>query len=186
MDIFLVILVYLIQGVIFGAVTNYLANSKGYDGGFAWGFWLGIIGVMVVGFRPTINQAAETQTYKPMYPNAVSKPKPEWECGCGAMNPDSLSYCLSCRAERNTNKPVPKVKCPRCGAMNKQTNTLCFACNQPLEEIEAPKAEQIPAPIEPSIASSDSYDFVDILEKLAKLHEQGILNSVKYIYLKQG
>lgn len=32
------LIAYLIQGVIFGVITRYVANSKGYDGGFAWGF----------------------------------------------------------------------------------------------------------------------------------------------------
>ena len=56
MDLFVVLISYVIMGVIFGFITKYIANSKGYDGGFAWGFWLGIIGILVVGFRP--NQTA--------------------------------------------------------------------------------------------------------------------------------
>ena len=49
---------YLVSGIIgiivacvFGAITKNINQSKGYDGGFAWGFWLGVIGIIVVSCR---------------------------------------------------------------------------------------------------------------------------------------
>ena len=42
----------LIGCVIFGFITKYINNSKGYEGGFAWGFWLNLIGVIVVACKP--------------------------------------------------------------------------------------------------------------------------------------
>ncbi len=47
--------VYLILSVVFGCITNSMAVNKGYDGGFGWGFWLGIIGIIVVAVRPIMN-----------------------------------------------------------------------------------------------------------------------------------
>lgn len=85
MEAVIIIIVYLIMNIICGCITKYLASTKGYDGGFAWGFWLGIIGVLVVGFRLTIQQ---TPSY---VPSALSHPQPvkrtHWECACGAKNP---------------------------------------------------------------------------------------------------
>lgn len=46
---------YIISGFFFGFITKYIAKSKGYSGGFSWRFWLGIIGLLIVGFRPNID-----------------------------------------------------------------------------------------------------------------------------------
>ena len=50
------IAVYIVNGIIFGAITSYVSRVKGYEKGFAWGFWLGLIGLLVVGFRPSLKQ----------------------------------------------------------------------------------------------------------------------------------
>lgn len=57
---FYVLIGYIINGIIFGSITRYISRSKGYENGFAWGFWLGIIGLLVVGFRP--DQRVQAQT----------------------------------------------------------------------------------------------------------------------------
>ena len=49
----------LIGCVIFGLITKYLNNIKGYEGGFAWGFWLNLIGVIVVACKPDNRQNAQ-------------------------------------------------------------------------------------------------------------------------------
>lgn len=168
------LIAYLIQGVIFGVITRYVANSKGYDGGFAWGFWLGIIGLLVVGFRPNIQNEASAE-YKPMYPHAIPDEKPKWECGCGAMNPDSLDYCLSCRRMRGEYKPAPTEPCPHCGAANKITNEVCFACNKPLK---SEVSDETPVALNETGASAD--DCFAVLESLAKLHDKGILTDAEF------
>lgn len=48
-------LVYIIVGVICGFITKSMNESKGYDGGFWWGFLLTIIGIIVVAVRPFNN-----------------------------------------------------------------------------------------------------------------------------------
>lgn len=35
----------------FGFITRHMNLKKGYQGGFAWGFWLGIIGIIVIACR---------------------------------------------------------------------------------------------------------------------------------------
>ena len=52
-----ILLAYLITGVIFGTITKYISGTKGYESGFAWGFWLGLIGLLVVGFRANLNDS---------------------------------------------------------------------------------------------------------------------------------
>ena len=47
-----VFIVAIILGVICGFITKSMNESKGYEGGFAWGFWLNVIGIIVVAVRP--------------------------------------------------------------------------------------------------------------------------------------
>lgn len=49
-------IIYCAQGIVFGFITRYIACSKGYDGGFWWGFFLGVLGLIVVCVRPAIKQ----------------------------------------------------------------------------------------------------------------------------------
>ena len=76
----------LISAVIFGLITKYINESKGYKGGFAWGFWLSIIGIIVVACKPdnrnnsqSINNittsgespADEIKKYKELYDQGI-------------------------------------------------------------------------------------------------------------------
>lgn len=172
---------YVIGGIIFGLITSYLAHCKGYDGGFAWGFFLGAIGLMVVGFRP--NLAPDTSTYsentRSIEPIASSdsrypyQTKPAgWMCECGARNPHSLDYCLSCRRPRTA--PEPIVDCSHCGAKNKMSNKTCFACGNVMSnEVVKPEKPGVVEPREPK-------RFSEILEELADLHSKGILTDEEY------
>jgi len=42
----------LINGLIFGAIANYISEARKNGSGFVWGFFLGIIGIFIVGFLP--------------------------------------------------------------------------------------------------------------------------------------
>ncbi len=42
----------LVVSIIFGFVTKAINNNRGREGGFWWGFWLWIIGVIIVALRP--------------------------------------------------------------------------------------------------------------------------------------
>ncbi len=169
------LLAYILQGIIFGAICSYVASTKGYSNGFAWGFFLGIVGLLVVGFRPNLTQAA-TMDDSMARSAAPSEPKPQWECVCGAKNPDSLDYCLSCRRERNASTVVRKIVCPHCGASNRETNQCCFACNRPLRE-EAPAPAKDAQNGEP-YALQDSIP--SLIEQLGRLHAQGILTDDEF------
>ena len=51
----------LITGSIFGLITKHINESKGYSGGFAWGFWLTVIGIIVVACKPDNRQYSQTR-----------------------------------------------------------------------------------------------------------------------------
>lgn len=42
------------NGLLWGFVAYFIAKSKGYENGFFWGFFLGLIGLIVVCARPAI------------------------------------------------------------------------------------------------------------------------------------
>jgi len=44
-----------VPGLIFGFITRSIARKKGYSHGFVWGFFLGVIGLLVNVFRPDRN-----------------------------------------------------------------------------------------------------------------------------------
>lgn len=187
MDGFLaVIIAYLIQGLIFGFITQHVAESKGYSTGFAWGFWLGIIGLLVVGFKPNAPSKAKPAN-NPTYSNASSggrivhqastRPSQNkgWVCNCGATNPSSHDFCMSCYKSRGDNKPINKINCPHCGASNNSTNKLCFACNKAL----AVEPLEIQSESTPTVVDTVS-DNSELLETLAKLHDKGILTDEEF------
>jgi predicted cobalt transporter CbtA len=60
---------WLVSSIIFGLITRYVSRCRGYDGGFAWGFFLGIIGLLVVGFKPV---RGNEQHYVPASPDTAS------------------------------------------------------------------------------------------------------------------
>lgn len=59
MEMYSIAIIYgliLLGNVIFGCISSYISYTKGYDSGFAWGFFLGVIGLLVVGFRESKNK----------------------------------------------------------------------------------------------------------------------------------
>ena len=103
------IVISIIVSCIFGAITKAINERKGYYGGFAWGFWLGWIGIIVVACRqsnlyyspkesiivPAKNADPAPKTELPR--NAISYQSPNgdsWKCKCGRYNPRYLSSCV--------------------------------------------------------------------------------------------
>ena len=46
------LIAFLVVAVIFGLVTKSINENRGRQGGFWWGFFLGVIGIIVVAVRP--------------------------------------------------------------------------------------------------------------------------------------
>ena len=104
----------LITAIIFGLITKHINESKGYTGGFAWGFWLSIIGIIVVACKPD-NRA---------YSHASSRYEAErrdrelladggWKClSCGRVNNQFTTYCICGKTKEDSINPPksdPKV-----------------------------------------------------------------------------
>ena len=206
MDLFLWILVLLIPSIAFGFIAKYIAKSKGYDSGFAWGFWLGIIGLLVVGFRPTISQSvtsgAESEYWQRISNPVGRKSQGSWHCVCGQENSYGLDYCTRCcRTKAESDKvSTPKVTCPHCGAQNRVSNTFCFACNRELNETSSTSIAAHFVATDVSAAPTTAADIaddakgtqeiipdgsgivaeLDILKKLAELRDLGILTEAEF------
>ena len=59
-------LLYLLVAIGFGLITRYINKSKGYEGGFAWGFWLAFIGIIVVACKPDNRSSSQPQNNIPI------------------------------------------------------------------------------------------------------------------------
>ena len=46
------LVILLIVQVVFGIITKTINNNRGKEGGVWWGFFLGVIGIIVVAVRP--------------------------------------------------------------------------------------------------------------------------------------
>ncbi len=95
-------IVSLIMAVIFGFITKSMNEDKGYEGGFAWGFWLGIIGIIVVACKPDNHHYYYRESEQDAALSAYAREKNDervleeggWKCNrCGHVN---ASYVTSC------------------------------------------------------------------------------------------
>ena len=57
---------YLVVGIICGFISSAIATNREMQGGFAWGFFLGIIGIIIVAVRPK-DSAVSTRGTKLYY-----------------------------------------------------------------------------------------------------------------------
>ncbi len=81
----IVFFVTLFFHVIFGFITSSMNEEKGYSSGFAWGFFLGVIGIIIIAirpFKPENNENAYTDN----------------NGNISELQNRHLSYCLSCRS----------------------------------------------------------------------------------------
>ena len=86
----LVIVSLLIFNIICGAISEKINREKGYDGGFAWGFLLCILGIVVTAVRPY-------RQYIKVKNNTVSEvPHIFWCAGCGSTFSSSNSKHTDC------------------------------------------------------------------------------------------
>lgn len=121
--LFFYLLAVLINSCIFGAITYSINQSKGRDGGFWWGFFLGGIGIVVVAVRPAVysddyNPYASSR-YPASKPIDVNAPVPQggWRCSCGKVHETYVSSCSCGKSKRSvldgTHGSLPSGK-PAC------------------------------------------------------------------------
>ena len=46
------VIYFLIYCIVCGIIAKHINESKGYSNGFAWGAWLGVIGIIIVACKP--------------------------------------------------------------------------------------------------------------------------------------
>lgn len=106
---------YLINGIIWGVICRAIVNSKGYSSdenhGFAWGFFLGLIGLIVCLGKPNImllnmrqnNNVSSGLNYNgrnnTLHRN-MNEDKAGWVCNCGARNYENENSCHRCGKSR--------------------------------------------------------------------------------------
>ena len=102
----------IVVAVIFGIISRKINEDKGYYGGFAWGFFLGIIGIIVVACR------SDNRNRYSYHDDVLSKVAIEtesarilreggWKCGqCNTVNPNHLTTCTCGRRKIDNDKPV--------------------------------------------------------------------------------
>ena len=92
----LVIVSLLIFNIICGAISEKINREKGYDGGFAWGFLLCVLGIVVTAVRP-YRQTNETRNN-----NVSDVPHIFWCTGCGSTfssNDSRHTECPTCKCK---------------------------------------------------------------------------------------
>lgn len=98
--IFPIFMVSLITNVVFGFISKKINENKGYNGGFAWGFFLGIIGIIVVAIRS--NNGYSSYQSNDYQLKQMSREKHEndilreggWRCQrCNNVNPKYQTSC---------------------------------------------------------------------------------------------
>lgn len=61
-----ILLISFVIRCIFGAITNKMNQEKGYENGFWWGFFLGVLGIIIIAVRPYrmgMDKYGDYQTY---------------------------------------------------------------------------------------------------------------------------
>ncbi len=118
----------IIHGIIFGFITETINEKKGYYGGFAWGFFLGIIGVIVVACK------SENIYHGTLDGEFVSKAQATAKLNDRIINEDGW-------------------QCNRCNRVNAHYVTTCV-CGVSREESKNWKSNQISKPKE-SLSQAD-------------------------------
>ena len=113
---FIYLIAWIVNGCIFGAITKYINGKKGYFGGFAWGFWLGWIGIVIVAckdpaYRPT-RESVIRPIEKPVSSNEEPAPPNTWKCRCGRYNALYVSTCVCGLSKNQEVLPEPTSSAP--------------------------------------------------------------------------
>ena len=187
------IILSLIERIIFGCITAKINSCKGRDGGFAWGFFLCGIGIIVTATRASLIK----EERHPLYTNPAvflekEKPAPQppvqaaktWKCvSCGHENALGSASCTECDEPRRyrwtcagcgrKNEAGDKF-CPDCGNAwsAEQEKSLCNAAPDEsfIDELRAlDSAAGIAAAFEEKFAGVDSEDVLLVIASLKKV-----------------
>ena len=167
----------LVYFIMFGLITKYVAESKGYEGGFWWGALLGIIGLLVVGFRPDKKQS-NTDAYHQSTPSDSEAIAPrrssesnDWICiKCQTHNPGKSRFCQRCGEKRHYD-----WICGNCGETNPATSNFCFNCGNGRKESDEKT---------PECSSSDKSTIEGLLSSLSAPELEVLAGKIKNADIK--
>ena len=151
----------IIVSIICGLICKAIASNRGMDGGFWWGFFLWIIGIIVVAVRPNDKLSYQTSS--------------TYTTNSDTSTLDSFSSRENNREERILLNGG--WKCDKCGNVNHDYTLFCLCGN--------PK----PAPLEPksktntdieSKKENSSVYLADEIRKLKELADDGIITQEEF------
>ena len=108
----LVIVIFIIQGIIFGIATDTIVSNRGYDENwFWWGFFFGLIAMLVALSKPECRVVYAEQPYNDTGKSSrsVSDPDNDWKCTCGRVNSKYVGTC-ACGKTREEIKNIEAEK----------------------------------------------------------------------------
>ena len=167
----ILIVVNIIVACIFGAITKSINERKGYYGGFAWGFWLGWIGIIVVACRSDCYYTPTESIIVPKDKIATAHRANDpyvfsdgsWQCRCGRRNAGYVSTCA-------------------CG-INKHQLKAQIAAPQP-QAVVTPAAPAPVATAQPVAATTgapvDEEKNILLLKEYKKLLDDGIITQEEF------
>ncbi len=108
---FIVAVSSIVSAIVLGIAARTINENKGYDGGFAWGFFLGWIGLIVVmsrdevhSYRANAEYDSRLSTYSQEVNNRRILNDGDWKCNkCGTTNPHYQTTCI-CGLGKQENK----------------------------------------------------------------------------------
>lgn len=101
-ELLIYLIISFVIACIFGAITKTINENKGYEGGFAWGFWLSWIGIIIVSCKEPV------RTQHKATPSQVAS-SDGWECKCGRYHPSYISTCPCGINRRDLISPPPPI-----------------------------------------------------------------------------
>lgn len=94
------------SAIVLGFASKAINEFKGYDGGFGWGFFLGVIGLIVVLAKQT--------------------------CLSEEVCPVDISATTPNKTVSGNPQTAGQITCPKCGASQFNNRKTCFKCGADL------------------------------------------------------
>ncbi len=156
----------LIWAVIWGCITKKINENKGYVGGFAWGFWLGFIGLIVVLCKRE---------------NSSSSYRNNQHSGQSSFGDSEYNSALSSYATEKGNQKLISEggwKCHHCMRVNANYVTTCI-CGMSKSESDN-MVRKISENSTRNTTKSETKSSADELKKFKELLDDGAITQEEY------